>query len=151
MVFFLEKWIPIEPNHFICNTVRTQEVANGFCHQQHNLYKYIFSHDIAQKTCITIVGRIYVNAPVSSNMITTTVTVIRITPLHSLDVMIYACTETHLRAAAAPKNAYVPGVMQGTSGVQTAKKLDFQNVLFVADQYLMGKQNDDLTFAWPSP
>ena len=55
---------------------------------------------------LTIVGKIYVRAPVSSNMITTTVTVIRMTPL---------------RAAAAPKNAYVPGVIQGTSGLQNLK------------------------------
>lgn len=30
---------------------------------------------------VTMVGRMYVRAPVNSNMITTTVTVIRITPL----------------------------------------------------------------------
>lgn len=49
----------------------------------------------------------YVIAPVSSNMITATDMVICIIPL---------------RAAAAPKKAYVPGVMQGTSGSQDAKK-----------------------------
>lgn len=50
-----------------------------------------------------MVGRMYVNAPVSSNMMTTTVTVIRMTPLN---------------AAAAPRKAYVPGVIQGKSGSQ---------------------------------
>jgi hypothetical protein len=33
---------------------------------------------------LTIVGRIYVNAPVNSNMMTTTVTVILMTPLRAL-------------------------------------------------------------------
>ena len=55
---------------------------------------------------LTIVGRIYVRAPVSSNMMTTTVTVIRMIPP---------------RAAAAPRKAYVPGVMHGFSGSQAAK------------------------------
>lgn len=35
-----------------------------------------------------MVGRIYVRAPVSSNMITTTVTVIRITPLERIQPML---------------------------------------------------------------
>ena len=56
---------------------------------------------------LTIVGRIYVNAPVNSNMITVTEMVRCIIPL---------------RAAAAPKKAYVPGVMQGTSGSHDSKK-----------------------------
>lgn len=55
---------------------------------------------------LTIVGRIYVSAPVNSNIMTTTVTVIRITPL---------------KAAAAPRKAYVPGVIQGKSGSQEVK------------------------------
>ena len=32
-----------------------------------------------------------------------------------------AAAATYLNAAAAPRNAYVPGVIQGTSGWQTAK------------------------------
>lgn len=48
-------------------------------------------------------------APVSSNMITTTDTVMCMIPL---------------RAAAAPRKAYVPGVMHGTSGWQAAKKAE---------------------------
>ena len=55
----------------------------------------------------TIVGRIYVNAPVSSNIMTTTETVMCIIPES---------------AAAAPKNAYVPGVMHVTSGWHAEKK-----------------------------
>lgn len=50
-----------------------------------------------------MVGRMYVSAPVSSNMMTTTVTVMRMMPP---------------RAAAAPSRAYVPGVMHGFSGSQ---------------------------------
>lgn len=53
-------------------------------------------------TKLTIVGRIYVSAPVSSNMMTTTVTVRPVMPES---------------AAPAPRNAYVPGVMQGWSGL----------------------------------
>jgi len=49
----------------------------------------------------TMVGRIYVSAPVNSNMMTTTETVMCMIPDN---------------AAAAPKNAYVPGVMHGISG-----------------------------------
>ena len=47
-----------------------------------------------------MVGRIYVKAPVISNMMTTTDTVICMIPLS---------------AAPAPRKAYVPGVMHGTS------------------------------------
>ena len=61
---------------------------------------------------LTIVGRIYVRAPVSSNMITTTETVMCMMPL---------------KAAPAPRNAYVPGVIHGISGSQAAKNLDCGN------------------------
>lgn len=53
-----------------------------------------------------MVGKMYSRAPVNSNMITTTETVICIMPL---------------RAAPAPRKAYVPGVIQGTSGSQALK------------------------------
>ena len=53
-----------------------------------------------------MVGRMYVRAPVNSNMMTTTVTVMRMTPLS---------------AAAAPRKAYVPGVIHGASGGHAAK------------------------------
>lgn len=59
------------------------------------------------KRILTIVGRMYVNAPVSSNMITLTEMVRCMIPL---------------KAAAAPRNAYVPGVIQGTSGSHDEKK-----------------------------
>jgi hypothetical protein len=52
----------------------------------------------------------YVNAPVNSNIMTTTETVMCIIPLS---------------AAPAPRKAYVPGVMHGTSGAQAEKKLEF--------------------------
>jgi hypothetical protein len=50
----------------------------------------------------------YVKAPVSSNMMTTTVTVMRMTPLHehqSQDYELEAPSATYLSAAAAPRNA----------------------------------------------
>lgn len=70
-------------------------------------------------------------------MMTTTVTVIRITPLS---------------AAAAPKNAYVPGVMQGISGWHTANMPDFRfalstseqiKVKFSLDDYILPQRFDD--------
>lgn len=68
-----------------------------------------------------MVGRMYVKAPVSSNMMTTTVTVILMTPLFAIQFLGLVCEPLiYLRAAAAPRNAYVPGVMHGTSGWQTA-------------------------------
>lgn len=54
----------------------------------------------------------YVRAPVSSNMITVTEMVKCIMPLS---------------AAPAPKKAYVPGVIHGTSGSQDAKKEESGN------------------------
>jgi hypothetical protein len=56
-----------------------------------------------------MVGNIYVNAPVISNIITTTDTVICMIPLS---------------AAPAPRKAYVPGVIHGTSGSQAAKNAE---------------------------
>ena len=53
-----------------------------------------------------MIGRTYVNAPVSSNMITTRDTVMRVAPA---------------RAEAAPITAYVPGVTHGISGSQLSK------------------------------
>ena len=41
----------------------------------------------------TIVGRIYVKAPVSSNMMTTTVTVILMTPLYAFDMSVTSSDE----------------------------------------------------------
>jgi hypothetical protein len=73
-----------------------------------------------------MVGRIYVRAPVSSNIITTTVTVNRMTPLDGLSCRTLSrpgqirSRDTYLRAAAAPRKAYVPGVIHGASGTQNA-------------------------------
>lgn len=55
-------------------------------------------------------------------MITTTVTVSRITPLYfavSTKYKQVVKEKAYLNAAAAPKRAYVPGVMHGTSGWHT--------------------------------
>lgn len=61
---------------------------------------------------LTMVGRMYVKAPVNSNMMTTTETVMCMIPD---------------KAAAAPKKAYVPGVIHGMSGWQAEKKAAFGN------------------------
>ena len=42
---------------------------------------------------LTIVGRIYVKAPVNSNMMTTTVTVILMTPLYAFDMNVASSEE----------------------------------------------------------
>jgi hypothetical protein len=52
-----------------------------------------------------MVGRMYVNAPVSSNMITTIVTVNLVTPLLVRFVDTRAAGFSHPRAAAAPRKA----------------------------------------------
>lgn len=70
----------------------------------------------------TIVGKMYVRAPVSSNMMTTTVTVIRMIPLRSIQLLLLEEQVTYDKAAAAPRKAYVPGVIQGLSGSQAANK-----------------------------
>jgi hypothetical protein len=57
----------------------------------------------------TIVGRIYVSAPVISNMMTTTEMLICMIPLSE---------------AAAPRKAYVPGVIHGPSGSHALKKAE---------------------------
>jgi hypothetical protein len=56
---------------------------------------------------LTMVGRMYVNAPVSSNMITTTVTVNRMMPLYAHQRQNLNRREAfpNLKAAAAPRNA----------------------------------------------
>jgi hypothetical protein len=54
-----------------------------------------------------IAGRIYLTPPVNSNIITTTHTVICITPLN---------------AAAAPRKAYVPGTIHGPPSTGQVEK-----------------------------
>ena len=82
-----------------------------------------------------MVGKMYVKAPVSSNMITTTVTVILITPLMRLGEDGYQSRNrfTDLSAAAAPRKAYVPGVIHGSSGTQDANIPDCGYALHVTD------------------
>jgi hypothetical protein len=81
VVLLLQEWIPIEPNHFICDTICVEKVSHSFSHKQHNLGKARHLKRVFWEYLLTMVGKIYVNAPVNSNMITTTVTVILITPL----------------------------------------------------------------------
>lgn len=65
-------------------------------------------------------------------MITTTVTVIRIIPLNDdFRTTLDQVEKPYLSAAAAPNNAYVPGVMHGISGRQDEKKEEVGNVLAV--------------------
>lgn len=45
-------------------------------------------------------------------------------------------TRTHLSAAAAPKKAYVPGVMHGTSGWHTANMPALGYALTCSDQHI---------------
>jgi hypothetical protein len=96
VILVLKDRIAIKSNRLICNATGPKEVADGFCYQYDNLERIgIKDLNFEGRTFLiairlTIVGKIYVNAPVSSNMITTTVTVILITPL---------------RAAAAPRKA----------------------------------------------
>lgn len=81
MVVLLEEGEPVEADHLVRDAICTEEVADGLRHQQDDLRKRL-EHTRRPRTARrTIVGRMYVSAPVSSNMITTTVTVNRITPL----------------------------------------------------------------------
>lgn len=84
MILFLKKGESVKPDHLIRDPVRAKEVSDGFGYKQNDLTA-IWSEmgTWEDKNPSTMVGRIYVKAPVSSNMITTTVTVILITPLKS--------------------------------------------------------------------
>ena len=81
MVLFLQERVTIEFDNLFSDTVRTQEVSDGLCDKNNNLKKRLALRVPAVRSLLTIVGRMYVRAPVSSNMMTTTVTVILITPL----------------------------------------------------------------------
>ena len=84
MFLFLKERESVKPDHLIRDPVRAEEVSHGFSYKQNNLRTIWLAMGIwSDKTPSTMVGRIYVRAPVSSNMITTTVTVILITPLKS--------------------------------------------------------------------
>ena len=87
-VFLLfQEGIAIESNHFIRNPVCSQKVAHCFCDKQDDLDKVWVNETSPYRSgSPTIVGRMYVKAPVSSNIITTTDTVRRITPLSNVGV-----------------------------------------------------------------
>lgn len=86
LIFLLKKGEAVEANHVVCDTSTAEEVADAFRKDQHDL-KHRFSDqlqiDDSVESSLTIVGKMYVRAPVSSNMMTTTVTVIRVIPLEA--------------------------------------------------------------------
>ena len=107
MLFFrVKEGEAVEPDHAVCDAAFGKAGRDGFGDTDYNLWR---RREVSRKLKErvkgrgrpTIVGRMYVSAPVSSNIMTTTETVICMIPL---------------RAAPAPRNAYVPGVMHGTSG-----------------------------------
>ena len=82
VIIFLKKRVPIKADGFIGNPSYCQEISYSFGHQKHDLWvKYQTSDFPLYGGIRTMVGRMYVRAPVSSNIMTTTVTVMRITPL----------------------------------------------------------------------
>ena len=84
MVIFLQERVSIKTNGFLRNSPYAEKISHGLGHQKHDLVEHTIRRGgnfKLRKQKRTIVGRMYVRAPVSSNMMTTTVTVIRITPL----------------------------------------------------------------------
>lgn len=83
MILFIQEGKSIECNHLICYAPFSKEIGNGLCHHQNDLQMIQSAINVSEgkKLEHTIVGSIYVKAPVNSNMITTTVTVIRMMPL----------------------------------------------------------------------
>lgn len=85
VIILVQEWEAVKAYSFLGYPAGAKEVSNGFCYQKHDLrrirHKYAFGTEWV--TQLTIVGRMYVKAPVSSNIITTTVTVILITPLYN--------------------------------------------------------------------
>ena len=84
----MEEWVPIEPDHLVGNAVFAKIISYELGDEEYDLVVRIGLGTSGLKVDIyaillTIVGRMYVRAPVSSNMITTTVSVIRITPLRN--------------------------------------------------------------------
>jgi len=60
---------------------------------------------------------------------------------------------TNLKAAAAPKKAYVPGVMHGTSGAQNLKMPDCGYALkweALKHDIKRGRLERGVTYTWPS-
>lgn len=108
-LFVVEEWEAVKPYGSVSDATMSETLANGFCYSNDNLPPSQCDMGNQSIELLTIVGNMYVRAPVSSNMITTTDTVMCMIPL---------------KAAAAPKNAYVPGVIQGPSGPHAAKNLE---------------------------
>lgn len=109
LLFIVQERETIEPDHSICNATVPEAVTHSFGYSNHNLQYVRDACYRSERITLTIVGKMYVKAPVSSNRMTTTDTVICIIPLN---------------AAPAPRKAYVPGVMQGTSGSHAEKKAE---------------------------
>lgn len=84
MIFLVKNRIAIKPNRLFRNPSRAKEVTDRFRNQQNDLQIPLTPCKTRIWVRRTMVGRIYVSAPVSSNMMTTTETVIRMTPLRKL-------------------------------------------------------------------
>lgn len=84
MIFLVEEREAIKSDHLVCYPAFAKLIRHCLCHHQNNLRAAVISlvlyHRLVMQW-LTIVGRMYVRAPVSSNMMTTTVTVIRMIPL----------------------------------------------------------------------
>ena len=81
MILFLQERVTVELDNLFGDSSSPQEVSDGLCDKNDNLERAWALRESAAHGLLTIVGRIYVRAPVSSNMITTTVTVILVIPL----------------------------------------------------------------------
>lgn len=91
MLFFvIQEWVAIEPYSAVSYSTMAKALADSFRDPYHDLEYISKLFFVKTKSEHTIVGRIYVKAPVSSNIITTTDTVMCMIPES---------------AAAAPKNA----------------------------------------------
>ena len=85
MILLLKERESVKSDHLISDPIRAKEVSHGFSYKQNDLRAiWLGMGTWEDKNPSTMVGRIYVKAPVSSNMITTTVTVILITPLKAV-------------------------------------------------------------------
>jgi hypothetical protein len=82
MIVLFQKRETIESNHFLCDSVGSKKITNGFGNENDDLEeRHVEECRKKRLDKLTIVGSMYVKAPVSSNMMTTTVTVILMTPL----------------------------------------------------------------------
>jgi hypothetical protein len=84
LVFLLKERITVKTDGLVCHTAPSEDIADGFRHEQHDLRDVPSAGSIKPRTAFvlpTMVGKMYVKAPVNSNIMTTTVTVIRVIPL----------------------------------------------------------------------